>query len=192
MQAIRQGCESDDDSHIPQRPKACSVNEAGKTTTESTTFMGVQRRQPSKQQKCRYGRKCFRRDVQHFKQFRHPKVSYCEPSLRDEEENRHEDESKDRADGRTITAELQENVIDIEVNGKWDHYDKPVCRFGMACFNRNGHHLNFKHPPTTRTKKEENHIPQGRQKERDFIIYRSTTARPRHREDAWAPRARVF
>ncbi|KAL1473199.1 hypothetical protein MTO96_038850 [Rhipicephalus appendiculatus] len=108
--------------------------------------MGVQRRQPSKQQKCRYGRKCFRRDVQHFKQFRHPKVSYCEPSLRDEDENRHEDESKDRADGRTITAELQENVIDIEVNGKWDHYDKPYCKaridlpgttFGLAAYDVN-------------------------------------------------------
>ncbi|KAL1476976.1 hypothetical protein MTO96_017845 [Rhipicephalus appendiculatus] len=107
------------------KAKASEVNEESKTASESATLMGVQRRQPSKQPKCRYGRKCFRRDAQHLKQFRHPKLSYYEASLRDEGENRHEDESKDRADGRTITAELQENVIDIEVNGKWDHYDKP-------------------------------------------------------------------
>ncbi|KAL1445772.1 hypothetical protein MTO96_044831 [Rhipicephalus appendiculatus] len=163
------------------KAKACSVNEDGKNTSEATTLMGVQRRQPSRQPKCRYGRKCFRRDAQHLKHFRHSKLSYYEASLRDEGETRHEDESKDRADGRTITAELQENVIDIEVNGKWDHYDKPVCRFGTACFNRNGHHLrNFNHLRVT-SKKPENHIPQGRQKERDFIIYRSTTAWPGHR-----------
>ncbi|KAL1424118.1 hypothetical protein MTO96_003617 [Rhipicephalus appendiculatus] len=126
--------------------------------------MGVQRRQPSKQPKCRYGRKCFRRDAQHLKQFRHPKFSYYEASLRDEGENRHEDESKHRADGRTITAELQENVIDNEVNRKRDHYVRRGCRYGTACFYSNAQHLrNFKHPPTTRTK-EENHIPQGRQK----------------------------
>ncbi|KAL1457266.1 hypothetical protein MTO96_043557 [Rhipicephalus appendiculatus] len=64
--------------------------------------MGVQRRQPSKQQKCNYGRKCFRRDVQHLEQFRHPKVSYYEASLSDEDENTHKDDYKDRADHSTI------------------------------------------------------------------------------------------
>ncbi|KAL1475090.1 hypothetical protein MTO96_037538 [Rhipicephalus appendiculatus] len=69
------------------------------------------------------------------------KLSYYEASLRDEGENRHEDESKDRADGRTITAELQENVIDIEVDGKRDHYVRRGCRYGNACFYSNAQHL---------------------------------------------------
>ncbi|KAL1468141.1 hypothetical protein MTO96_041673 [Rhipicephalus appendiculatus] len=109
------------------KAKTSGVNEDSKTASEPTTLMGVQRRQPSKQQKCRYGRKCFKRDVQHLKQFRQPKVSYYEAFLRDEDENRHQDESKDRADGRTI-------AINNEDNGKWDHYDKPVLALSSACF----------------------------------------------------------
>ncbi|KAL1478370.1 hypothetical protein MTO96_000294 [Rhipicephalus appendiculatus] len=142
-----QCCESDDDSHMHESQSLWGKRGQQDRKRISNPH-GRQRRQPSRQPKCRYGRKCYRRDAQHLKHFRHPKLSYYEASLRDEGENRHEDESKDRADGRTITAELQENVIDIEVNGKWDHYDKPVCRFGTACLNRKWPPPEELQPPT--------------------------------------------
>ncbi|KAL1477950.1 hypothetical protein MTO96_016929 [Rhipicephalus appendiculatus] len=102
-------------------------------------IMAVQRRQPSKQQKCKYGRKCFKRDIQHLKQFCHPKVSYYEASLPDEGKNTHEDDSKECADHSTIainsdsrankSAEPTEDKSENEANRKQDQYDKRVCRY---------------------------------------------------------------
>ncbi|KAL1487435.1 hypothetical protein MTO96_030955 [Rhipicephalus appendiculatus] len=192
-----------------------SVKDDNKTTNEIVMVRGGQRRQPQKRQSCKYGRKCFRRNAQHLKHFSHPMVTYYGAASGDEDENRDEEEFKERDEGRnfanssdhvnhrvndspalrrtTKSTKPPQNESDSEDNGKWDHYDKAVCPFGTACFNRNGHQLrNFNHLRAT-SKKEENHIPPWRQKEqRDFIVYRSDTARPTHREDAHATRARVF
>ncbi|KAH7972840.1 hypothetical protein HPB52_017917 [Rhipicephalus sanguineus] len=76
---------------------------SSKATNDSAMVGGGQRRQPEKRQECKYGRKGFRRNAQHLKQFSRPKVTFYEGSLGDDEA-RDEKEPKDHADGRNIAS----------------------------------------------------------------------------------------
>ncbi|KAL1442940.1 hypothetical protein MTO96_046170 [Rhipicephalus appendiculatus] len=125
---------------------ACSVKDDNKTTNERVMVRGGQRRQPEKRQSHKYGKKCFRRNAQHLKQFSHPKVPYYEAASGDENENRDGEECKERADGRDFanssdhvnhrvndspapprikkSTKPPQNDRDDEDNGKWDQDDK--------------------------------------------------------------------
>uniref|UniRef100_A0A131XGP4 Putative abc transporter f family member 4 n=1 Tax=Hyalomma excavatum TaxID=257692 RepID=A0A131XGP4_9ACAR len=151
-----------------------SSSESG-SSEESAPVRRGQRRQPAKRPSCKYGRKCFRKNAQHVKQFSHPKDSDYEGSSGEEDE----DDSKDRADGsdaesssdrgkrptkRPSAADTskrrakhrEEESEDEDDDGSGDEDDRPMCRYGKECFRKNAQHLkNFKHPPSTPSKKKE-------------------------------------
>ncbi|XP_065291163.1 aprataxin and PNK-like factor isoform X2 [Dermacentor albipictus] len=154
-----------------------STSESGSSEeSEKAPVRRGQRRQPAKRPNCKYGRKCFRKSVQHLKQFSHPKDSDYENSSGDEDEDRDEEDTKDHADGsdaesdrgkrqtkrpsatapskkRAKTREEESDDDDNDKSGNED--DRPMCRYGKECFRKNAQHLkNFKHPPAASKKKE--------------------------------------
>uniref|UniRef100_L7LZQ3 Putative aprataxin and pnk-like factor n=1 Tax=Rhipicephalus pulchellus TaxID=72859 RepID=L7LZQ3_RHIPC len=158
------------------RRKRSSSESGSSEASEKAPVRRGQRRQPAKRPSCKYGKKCFRKNAQHLKQFSHPKDSDYEGSSEDEGVD--EEETKDNADGSDAESSSDrgkkqtkrppataaskkrakprvEESEDEDEDGSGDEDDKPMCRYGKECFRKNAQHLkNFKHPPGASKKKE--------------------------------------
>ncbi|KAL1428078.1 hypothetical protein MTO96_016973 [Rhipicephalus appendiculatus] len=151
------------------RRKRSSSESGSSEASEKAPVRRGQRRQPAKRPSCKYGKKCFRKNAQHLKQFSHPKDSDYEGSSGDEDED--EEETKDNADGSDAESSSDrgkkqtkrppataaskkrakprvDESEDEDDDRSGDEDDRPMCRYGKECFRKNAQHLkNFKHPP---------------------------------------------
>uniref|UniRef100_A0A131YB12 Aprataxin and PNK-like factor n=1 Tax=Rhipicephalus appendiculatus TaxID=34631 RepID=A0A131YB12_RHIAP len=158
------------------RRKRSSSESGSSEASEKAPVRRGQRRQPAKRPSCKYGKKCFRKNAQHLKQFSHPKDSDYEGSSGDEDED--EEETKDNADGSDAESSSDrgkkqtkrppataaskkrakprvDESEDEDDDRSGDEDDRPMCRYGKECFRKNAQHLkNFKHPPAASKKKE--------------------------------------
>lgn len=148
-----------------RRRKSSSESES-EEDSDNAPLQRSARRQPTKRSACNYGKKCYRRNAQHRKQFSHPGDSDFEGSEEGEEEEEEEEkevvgkqekeegadeESQNHDDSDSEKEGKRPAKKSKEENSKVD--DRPDCRFGAECFRKNAqHHKNFKHPPPTKKK----------------------------------------